>query len=159
MCIKGFRKYDERTRFLLKKARMTYLNIKSRCENTSNNRYKWYGAKNIKLEIAHKEFVSWYLLQNNNKDFIRPSVGRIDHSKNYSLDNIELVETSQNSKERIKRLGTPTSKKGIFLVKDVFVFEFDSIGAASKYLGADERNVADAAKRRGSCRGHAVIYV
>jgi hypothetical protein len=37
----------------------------------------------------------------------KASCGRIDHSKNYSLDNIELVEQSENCKERLRRRGNP----------------------------------------------------
>lgn len=50
-----------------------------------------------------REFVGWWL--ENLKSFTgqRPTTGRIDHSKGYSFDNIEMQEMAMNSREGMLR--------------------------------------------------------
>ena len=84
-----------------------YYRQKQRCNNPDHPDYKWWGAKGIKVEYTSKQFVQWYekAIQEYTGDF--PSVGRINHKKKYSLDNIEIQSMSDNAKERIQRKGNP----------------------------------------------------
>lgn len=91
---------------------------KERCNRVKHKSYKFYGAKGIRVEYSSREFVTWYLEQIKKFKGDKPSVGRIDHSKNYSLDNIEMVTCSENSKEMIRRCGAPDKRKFIEISKN-----------------------------------------
>lgn len=89
---------------VVRKAQISLRAQRSRCTNPNDHNYKNYGAKGIKVEYETRVFVGWYI-----KNFIKlklkdPTVGRIDHSKNYSIDNIEMQERSENSRERNIRI-------------------------------------------------------
>ncbi len=98
---------------LARKALETIVDQRRRCSNPKNSGYKTYGAKGIKVEYTSRQFIAWYL--ENIKKFKgkKPSVGRIDHSKNYTFDNIEIQSCSDNAKERCDRLGAFNYKGGI----------------------------------------------
>ncbi len=77
---------------------------RQRCGNPNDTRYKWWGAKGIKVEYTSEEFVLWWEQQRKLKPHLkRPNCSRKDHKKNYSLDNIELLECSANSIESWER--------------------------------------------------------
>ena len=76
---------------------------RQRCNNPKNDDYKNYGAKGIKVEYSSREFIGWWLESIKNIKVKKPVCGRIDHSRNYSLDNIEIQSASENSKEARKR--------------------------------------------------------
>lgn len=89
-----------------------YGDMSARCENVKCGSYKWYGKKGIRVEISKEDFYLWffrevrkyYLTHNNIKGCC---VGRIDHSKNYTLGNIELISRTENLIEQSMRLGNP----------------------------------------------------
>lgn len=87
------------------KASKAYSAQKTRCYNQNSTQYKWYGAKGIEIEYTLKEFTDWYIKQINEFKEEKPTIGRIDHSKNYTLQNIEMISQKKNSEERIKRCG------------------------------------------------------
>jgi len=89
------------------RAYRSYADQKRRCTKQSHPDYKWYGAKGIQVKYSAREFVGWWLNQISKKSFKKPTVGRIDHSNNYELGNIELVEFIDNLKEAKKRNGSP----------------------------------------------------
>ena len=87
-------------------AYMRWVRQRQRCNNKKCTGYKDYGGRGIKVEYDSRSFVGWFLNKTKNiliKDIKRFHVGRIDHSKNYTLDNIELVSISENTKERNTR--------------------------------------------------------
>ena len=87
---------------------------RQRCNNPNDARFYCYGAKGIKVRYSSEEFVAWYLLEYvKRENWKRPQCGRIDHSRDYTLDNIELVECSDNVRERNQRLGNPCPSKRI----------------------------------------------
>lgn len=91
-----------------KKAYKSWKDQRSRCNNSKDPRYYCYGAKGIKSEYSSREFITWFEKEYNKKNtWKRAQCGRIDHSKNYSFDNIELIECSDNVKERNIRCGNP----------------------------------------------------
>lgn len=81
---------------------------RQRCNNKKATSYKHWGAKGIKVEYSAREFIAWYL--KNIKYFvgIDPVTSRLDHSKNYSFDNIKLESRAENSRDAMQR--NPTSK-------------------------------------------------
>lgn len=134
------------------KAYRSYKNQCSRCYNQSVAGYKTYGAMGISVEYGPRELIGWYLNNIYNFTGKNPEIGRKDHSKNYSLDNIEIVSKSENSKEMIKRTGNIPNKKRS---KSVLAFSnyngemiaaFYSIGEAGRYLSIDPSNVSRSIK-------------
>lgn len=69
----------------------------SRCTNPKNNRFQWYGKKGIRVEYSFEEFWHWWLKAE--KPDKRFHIGRIDHKKNYTLDNIEIQDPFLNTQE------------------------------------------------------------
>jgi hypothetical protein len=121
---------------LILKATNCFNNQRRRCYTPTNPRFKDYGAKGIKVEYKKAEFIAWYL-----KNYIEfngqiSSVGRIDHSKNYSFDNIEFQSLAENSMERINRCGStkPRIKVDIYLF-GTFLKTVDSGLEASRQTG------------------------
>lgn len=90
---------------ILKKAAAAYRAIRQRCEQKTSVGYPFYGAKGIRVEFEKEEFVVWYCEKLSQWD--RPlrlaSVGRIDHSKNYSMNNIEVQSRADNVREMHSR--------------------------------------------------------
>lgn len=89
-----------------------YSDQKSRCYNKNHRLYPKYGGKGLTVDYTAYDFLVWFLRKypefyrkypNN-----RPSVGRVDHDKGYSLDNIEIQTVAQNTAECIKRNGNPS---------------------------------------------------
>lgn len=70
--------------------------------------------------------------------WIDPVVGRIDHAKNYSFDNIEILERTDNSSERVSRCGQPNPKDKKTLVcsplNDQVIAEFESAKACADFF-------------------------
>ena len=103
----------------LRKAYTIWLGQKKRCSDEKNKRFRWYGAKGISVEYSLEEFTRWWL-ENKPKDAkARINVGRIDHSKNYRLDNIEFQSASENSKEANQR-------NLIKRIKGVLCFDYET---------------------------------
>lgn len=110
----------------IKRVLQKYSDQKSRCYNKNNKLYPKYGGKGLKIHYSKYDFLIWFLISY--PDFYikhprnRPSVGRIDHSKGYSLDNIEIQTVSQNTSECIKRNGNPSpfgTKLNVDKVKEI----------------------------------------
>jgi len=76
-----------------------------RCSNPKRRDYRWYGAKGIKVEYTARQYIKWYLEHIKTFEGTCPTVGRIDHSMNYTLGNIELIDMVDNLKERNERAG------------------------------------------------------
>lgn len=81
----------------------TWINLNIRC---ANGKYKCYDRnketknkcyENVYIKFSREEFKEWCYT---NKDKIlnleRPSLDRIDKSKDYSLDNIQVLELKDN---------------------------------------------------------------
>lgn len=82
----------------------SWVNINLRVGKYRDSKAKNLCYKSIYLEFNQKQYKEWCLL--NEKHILslnRPSVDRIDSSLNYTLDNIQIIELSENCKK--KRLG------------------------------------------------------
>ena len=91
----------------LKKAHTSFRAQRNRCTNPNVNNYRHYGAKGIRVEYSWDDFRDWYSSQWASFTGKDPTVGRIDHLKNYSLHNIEMISRSDNAREMISRNGVP----------------------------------------------------
>lgn len=141
-----------------KRAYKAWKDQRQRCLNPNDPRYYCYGAVGIRVEYSPRELIAWY-----EKRFVlrtcwnRPQIGRIDHAKNYTLDNIELIECSENVKERNKRLGNPTPAIKIiqkdWVTGDVLAI-YDSIREASRQTGITraviQKHIKNKMRRRPS---------
>lgn len=81
--------------------------IKQRCNNPKCNRYRYYGAKGIKMceawEKSYQEFADWSYSNGYADDL---SIDRIDSSKDYSPDNCRWIPAGLNaSLAQSKRYG------------------------------------------------------
>lgn len=128
---------------LQQQASQTYHRQKRRCEDPTNPAFKWYGAKGIRVLYSFQEFWSWYKVNLNGKNL---TVGRIDHSKDYSLDNIEFQTKTANTEERNARCGNPSmaKRKQVLCFKASgmeFVKEYESTLAAEKATGVHNANI------------------
>lgn len=87
------------------RAHRIFHNQRARCYNKNHPCYKFYGAKGIQMEYTVREFVGWWLYHVSLKDYRLPTTGRLDHSANYSFDNMEIQEQRDNSLEAASRNG------------------------------------------------------
>lgn len=93
---------------VVRKGYRTYQGIKARCENPNGNRSAHYHDKGISLKIDQSDFMFWFVNEYNKKGYSiseasRIHCGRIDHDKDYTLDNICLQTLEENSLESISR--------------------------------------------------------
>ena len=74
---------------------------KRRCRNPKDAGFKYYGAKGIKYEIDSKEFIRRFLptWADMMAAGMAPSIDRIDPTKNYTIDNVRIVDKTTNTKE------------------------------------------------------------
>jgi hypothetical protein len=119
-----------------KKVRSCFVNQITRTTNKKSPSYIFYGKKNIRVKYSLEQLENWFRYELNNisnYDLKSLSIGRIDHSKGYSLDNIKLETISDNSKERIKRLPRPNTF--LYAVSESETIVFRSCGAAARFFG------------------------
>lgn len=79
------------------RAESRYYMILNRLKRTDRTKNKHY--KNITMEISKEEFIQWFI----ERDFPGCSVDRIDNTKNYTLDNIQMISLADNiRKDKVK---------------------------------------------------------
>lgn len=92
-------KIDNRHRVIGGKHRALsrYYMILNRINHTDTDKNRCY--ENVKMLISKDDFVKWFM----ENDFEGASVDRIDHTKDYSLDNIQLIPIDENiRKDKVK---------------------------------------------------------
>lgn len=87
--------------------------IRQRCSREGFLYYKSYGGRGIRCLIEVDEWFDFYKRTYPGQGW---TVGRIDHSRHYSLDNIEWQLQSEQTRERNKRHGLPKYDKRISLI-------------------------------------------
>lgn len=126
----------------VKTANECYRNQVARCNNQKNPRYKDNGAKGIRVYYTARQFVAWYLDEIEKYTGTQPSVGRIDHSKGYSFDNIRIESLADNSHERIERVGPTRSRVSVDIYKNgVFLQTAESLKSAAKVTGVQASHI------------------
>ncbi len=137
--------------FVQKSAYRSWKNARDRCNRQKNNGFLHYGAKGIRVIYSSRDFISWYEKEWNKRKFwSRPNVSRIDHSKNYSFDNIELIECSENVKERNDRHGNPTKSDKV-IAKNIATGEetiFPSKRELCRILGVSRHTLKNQLKHK-----------
>jgi hypothetical protein len=73
----------------------TFYGIKSRCENSNQPNYKWYGARGIKCLLTIPE-VKELWLRDDADALVKPSIDRIDSNGDYTKDNCQFIEWYEN---------------------------------------------------------------
>jgi len=120
--------------------------IKQRCNNPNDPGYKWYGAKGIKCLITTEELKEiWY------KDkawlFQQPSIDRKNKYKNYTFDNCEFIEKSENSKkDKYKKVNQ-------YDLKGIFIKSWNSHKEASQNLQILETSISNCRNKRSQTAG------
>jgi hypothetical protein len=123
---------------------MTAINHqRARCNNPKHPYYKYYGAKGIRVEYDTREFIGWYIEEYKTFEGTDPTIGRIDHSKSYTLDNIRFESREDNSLESIHRNGKfknvwKAQQKEVYIIEvktKRCVARVDSIKEASNITG------------------------
>jgi hypothetical protein len=92
-------KYDTRNNIIGGKHRALsrYYMIMYRLNHTDNKKNKCY--RGVRMLIDKDTFVKWFMAN----DFKGASVDRIDSTKDYSLDNIQLIPLAENiRKDKVK---------------------------------------------------------
>ena len=79
----------------------TWINIKSRCYNSNNSHYKYYGKKGIGMcDDWKNNFKSFYDWAINNGWKRGLSIERIDNNKQYEPQNCKWIDMSNQSQNR-----------------------------------------------------------
>lgn len=117
-----------------------YKSARNRCYG-SDERYKSY--KGLEVEFTSRQFLYWWIIQHRFFKLKKPSLGRIDHSKNYSLDNIVLQEHSENSIEARERTkSSPWKSRPINVYyKGINVAIGKSFTQIAKLIGCHENSI------------------
>jgi hypothetical protein len=119
-----------------------------KCRDKFNRWFRYYGGKGIKVEYGPREFIGWWLENLPSFKGTTPTVGRIDHSKNYCFENIAMQDMADNSREALLRNGLnnpdniKASKKVISLntqTKEELTFR--SIREAARSVGVEQATV------------------
>lgn len=113
--------------------------IRQRCNRKGHIHYRYYGGKGVRCMLSVEEFFDFYATKPNGSW----TVGRIDHSKDYTLDNIEWQTMQDQVKERNKRHGLPKnrSSKKVEVVTDGITTIFNSQQEAAKFLDISKSEV------------------
>lgn len=127
----------------VKTAYQCFNNQRRRCYTKTNPRYKDNGAKGIRVLYSVREFIYWYLENIRHYEGTRPSVGRIDHSKDYSFDNIKIESLADNSMERIIRVGPTRPRRPVWAIHKSGKVTFCVSGSeAAKLTGVQDAHIS-----------------
>jgi hypothetical protein len=131
---------------LARKAKTAINHQRARCYNPDHSYYKYYGAKGIRVEYDTRTFMGWYIENIQKFKGNNPTVGRIDHSKSYTLDNIEFQSREENSSESLNRNNSfKVNSKPIYIVDVISnkcIAKADSLIHASELTGMSVTTVS-----------------
>lgn len=132
---------------LVKRAYAAWSLSRDRCNNPRNKDYKYYGGKGIRVLYSSREFIVWWTIQFKSKKWKNPTVGRIDHDRDYRFDNIEMQEKVDNSLERIDRVGCPFPQHQIIAIeKNGSRRPFSSMRKAAVFYGLSVSTIGRSTK-------------
>lgn len=70
---------------------------RQRCNNPKASDYKYYGGRGIQALCGTQEFFNWWRLHRlSYEEGVKLSVDRLDHDKDYTMDNIQLIPHKDN---------------------------------------------------------------
>lgn len=111
------------------------VNIKQRCENPNNKKYKNYGLRGIKNYLTEED-VKFLYIRDKAHLMDKPSIDREDNNGHYIFDNCQFIEWSENS---IKDKRKPILQ---YNLNGNFIKEFISISEASRQLKIYHRYIS-----------------
>lgn len=133
---------------VVRRAQGVFNGQRQRCINKNVKHYKNYGARGIRVQYTARDFIGWYLSEIEKRKFKMPSVGRIDHDKDYSFDNIQMVEQAENAREMYHRTGgnKEVQKRAVVLVHGDECYKFSSVKEAAEFAGVTQVRISQAAR-------------
>lgn len=134
-----------------KKAYSVYRHKKERCLRPSHAAYKYYGARGVRVLYTPREFIGWWIDQQERLKLKNPSVSRIDHSGNYEFGNIKLEEMRDNILDMNVRLNGHRPTRAVICIdnsSDEPLMRFDSIKDAALVTGVERSTVSHLCARR-----------
>ena len=145
-CPKCFREYHQQTQIQhgdrYTRLYRTWINMKARCNNPNEQKYKFYGAKGIKLCSEWNKYINFkdWALNNGYSDNL--TIDRINVKGNYEPSNCCFILNKENAgKDKIK-----ISKEVYLKIKDLISKgsgvedSYKSLGFSRRaYYGAKER--------------------
>jgi hypothetical protein len=124
----------------------SYRAIRHRCNNLNASDYKYYGGRGIKCFITEEEIKKlWF----RDKAYLmkQPTIDRKDNDGNYTFENCQFIEQSENSKK---------AHNISILQYDLdgnFIKEWNSITEASKFIKRSTGSICGALKNRQKSTG------
>ena len=82
--------------------------IRQRCNRKAAPQYQFYGALGVRCLLGVEEFFAWYATKPAGGGW---TIGRRDHTKHYTIDNLMWQTQSEQTKERNQRHGLPVKPK------------------------------------------------
>jgi len=118
-------------------------------------------AQKVRMGVKYssREFMYWYYFHPVRKKLINPQVGRKDHAKVYSFDNIHFEERTSNLQERNARCGYPgrTSKKVRVTLPNGKKETFNRIKDAAEKYKVDIKTIYNRCTGRTKDVGHSPL--
>lgn len=113
----------------VKRAYTSYKAQRQRCYNKNNDSYRYYGAKGVEVKYTSRDFITWWLKEQEMLKLKRPTCGRINHSGNYEFGNIRLEEYNENCGQQYRevRIVIKIIANGMDLSKKEIISLFDQV--------------------------------
>lgn len=110
--------------------KIVFQNINSRCNNSNNPNFKYYGGRGIKCLITEEELKElWF--RDKAYEMKKPSIDRIDNDENYCYNNCQFIEQSKNSEKRNQEHSIRVLQ---YDLEGNFIKEWESINEATRCL-------------------------
>ena len=126
------------------RAYTSFSNQRARCNRNNHPAFKHYGGKGIKVEYDSRDFIGWWLAENERLK-IKGEVqcSRLKHNENYKFGNIKLESKRENVAEMNQR------KKGfcVSVTKDDTTDYFVSVREMCRYYGWYQSNIGKMIRR------------
>ena len=91
------------------KCQRVFYNMKYRCNNPKDRKYRYYGGKGIKCYITYLQICYLWERDKANK-MKQPSIDRVDANKNYTLQNCRFIELKDNRKRIERKVEMPKAE-------------------------------------------------
>lgn len=119
--------------------KMTFNNVRTRCNNPKFNDYKDYGGRGIKCLLIEEEVKAlWF--RDKAYEMKQPSIDRINNDGNYCLENCRFIEQGENSAERNTRISSKPVNQ--YDINGNFIRSWSSAAEAEKTLGMSQSHIS-----------------
>lgn len=118
--------------------RIVWKSIQERCYKPKTRSYKWYGGRGIKNYLTVED-VKFLWFRDNAYKMEHPTIDRENKNKDYTLDNCQFIEKSENSAKDKRKSVLQYSLDG------KFIREFISVAEANRFFGYEDSHIQDVA--------------